>query len=467
MPSTILLSNLAADIIFSIFRYSDICGVVSTGQTCRYLHNLAFCKSVWLELLYPMGIPNLQNLDTDGLLKLAKRLITGPETWSPQSSQKFLPEVSKEIVLHPQFNLGEQPAFNESELLPSGRNLLFKNSKVLECWDVAQDRLVWRHTSVLASSPRFSVARFAAEEINAGDALVVMVCAQCEDIMGQYFKFIEIVKVDIRKRTQYPLLFARVPTNRVGFSNPVICGPLAAVYITHDSYFIADWKAQTSFTVTCCSDSPSQIALIEGHLILKVAVATTNGTIGRNLGGHEIHVVPHSALHAHLVPVLGPDGIGESNTIPSSRLTPLSTLSSQTVRHSLVHISVLRSPAHRDEHRVWIYGWSFTDAAVQRYGLWCYTLCMPAGRWRLRALYPAWKQAGYGCTTYAGHALMCGNPQRWIVPPSPTPRAAELDLAGLTVEVAGETPVPHVHLSPYSGALTYSTDETVVIRWFR
>ncbi|KAF7376558.1 F-box domain-containing protein [Mycena sanguinolenta] len=461
---SLLLSNLAADIIFSIFRYSDICSVVSTGQTCRYLYSLAFCKTVWLDLLYPMGIPDLQNLDIEDLLKLAKRLVTGPETWirNPPSSQ-FLPEVSKEIVLHPRFNSGEHPAFNKSELLPSGRNLLFKTSKVLECWDVEQDTLLWRHTSVLASSPHFSVIRFAAEELNAGDALVVMVCARCDDIIGQMSRFVEIVKVDLRERTHYPLLFARVPSDGLSFSNPVICGTLAAVRTTDDTYFIADWQAQTYFTLTCCPDSPSQVVLIPGHVILKVAVSQ---------GGHEMHVVSHDALLTHLIPVVGLEGEGASefNTVSSHELTKLSTLSSETVQHSFVHMSVLPSPTHQDEYRIWIYGCNLSKRPLPRYGLWCYQLSMPVGqpsRWRQRAVYPAWKEASYISTTYSGHALMSGNPQRWIVPPTQTPEVGEVDLAGLTAEIVDLTPVPYVHISPYSGALTYSTDNTIVIRWFK
>ncbi|KAJ6498823.1 hypothetical protein C8R45DRAFT_95897 [Mycena sanguinolenta] len=462
MSQTLLLSNLAADIIFSIFRYSDICSVVSTGQTCRYLYNLAFCKTVWLDLLYPMGIPDLRNLDMKDLLNLAKRLVTGPETWirNAQSSQ-FLPEVSKEIVLHPQFNRAEQPAFYESELLPSGRNLLFKNSKVLECWDVEQDRLVWRHTSVLASSPHFSVIRFAAEELNAGDALVVMVCAECDDTIGQFFRFVEIVKVNLRERTHYPLLFARIPSDGLGFSNPVICGSLAAVRTTDDTYFIADWEAQTYITLTCCSNSPSQIVLIPGHIILKVAVSQ---------GGHEMQVVSHDELRTHLVPVVGLEGTVEFETVFSSQLANLSTLSSEIVQHSLVHMSVLSSPTHKDEYRIWIYGCNLSKQPLPRYGLWCYQLSMPVGeppQWRQRAVYPAWKEASYISTTYSGHALMSGNPQRWIVPPAETPEVGEVDLAGLTAEIVGFTPPPYVHISPYSGALTYSTDHAIVIKWFK
>jgi hypothetical protein len=84
-------------------------------------------------------------------------------------------EISRQITLHPTIRTG--PGIldweNEAKLLPSGRHVLFNNWDILECWNVADDRLVWKYTSAVE---RASVLQFAAEETGQGDSLIVLVC---------------------------------------------------------------------------------------------------------------------------------------------------------------------------------------------------------------------------------------------------------------------------------------------------
>ncbi|KAF8199920.1 hypothetical protein K438DRAFT_1822819 [Mycena galopus ATCC 62051] len=410
-----MLSNLPADLIFSIFHYCDISTVVFTGQTCRYLHDLAFCRNIWLGLLELVGVPDLQNLDTDDLLKLAKRMITGPEHG---------PEVFKEIL---------SPWDSAAVLLPSGRHILFRTPTKLECWDVTCDKLVWRHISVLGSSPCFSDIRFAVEEMHGGNELVVMVCQQCDDAIGQFFRFVEIVKL---------LLSARVPQTAWVFVT-LHSRSLAVVSTTSNTYFIADWKAQTSF---CWLELPCRVELLPEHILVKAAAETVNED---ELGvQEEVHIISNEALHTHLIPVVDLDGFGEFSTVSSDALPKLSTLSSRETRHSFSQISVHTSPD--------------VENAPLRYGLWSYQLSIPVGqppRWRERGVYPAWKGAAYGYSTYSGHAILYGNPQRWIVPPTQTQDLGEVDFPGCTTE--------YVHISPYSGAVTYPTEDTVIIQYFK
>ncbi|KAJ7259989.1 hypothetical protein B0H12DRAFT_1231925 [Mycena haematopus] len=111
MSMALLLSDLAPDVVFSIFACSDISSVVSAGQTCRYLHNLAFDKSVWLGLFDRLRrrflvdrncTPDLESLSTDEIIEVVRRLITGPQTWSPRELDcDPIAEVSTQITLHP------------------------------------------------------------------------------------------------------------------------------------------------------------------------------------------------------------------------------------------------------------------------------------------------------------------------------------------------------------------------------
>jgi hypothetical protein len=85
--------------------------------------------------------------------------------------------MSKEIILHRKRTDGDRVHDWDSppKLLPSGRYVLLRNSMHLECWDVAGDRLIWTHTSLVDDG---RVLEFAAQEGEDGNSLVVMICVQ-------------------------------------------------------------------------------------------------------------------------------------------------------------------------------------------------------------------------------------------------------------------------------------------------
>ncbi|KAJ6472439.1 hypothetical protein C8R45DRAFT_1013041 [Mycena sanguinolenta] len=243
----LLLSNLAPDVIFSIFAHCDISSVISASQTCRYLHDLAFDKSVWLTLLDNLRrrsildrTSNLETLSVAELIGIVRRLITGPQTWSPgELDHDPVAEVSKTITLHPQIDLG-----NWVKLLPSGCYVLFENQGALGCWSVVHDKLVWRHTSRLEHG---TIARFAVEETDPGSAIVMICCCADQPHDRRRINFIEIVKVDFRTGTHNCLLAAPAPRSRF-IDSPVICGPLAAVSLDWDCMVI-NWRAKSSVII--------------------------------------------------------------------------------------------------------------------------------------------------------------------------------------------------------------------------
>ncbi|KAJ7229533.1 hypothetical protein B0H12DRAFT_1328468 [Mycena haematopus] len=159
MSQTLFFSDLAPDVVFSVFAYCDISSVVSTRQTCRYLYTLASDRSVWLGLLVDLRrrsildqtrTPNLEALSRDEMIGAVRRLLAGPQTWSPlsQNLAGSAAEISKEITLYPDaitFN----PRQYVVKLLPSGRYVLFYNWSDLRCWSVSGKRLIWTYASVM------------------------------------------------------------------------------------------------------------------------------------------------------------------------------------------------------------------------------------------------------------------------------------------------------------------------------
>ena len=143
---------------------------------------LAFTKHVWLTLLGDAQArffldrrpeSPLHQLSTMELVGLAKRMVQGPETWSHSHSSG--PLIARQIVLHPQIYLGPGVLEweNEPKLLSGGQYVLFNSRRTLECWSVAEDRLIWTHQSEWQFA---TVLQFAAEVVDDGRAAVILIC---------------------------------------------------------------------------------------------------------------------------------------------------------------------------------------------------------------------------------------------------------------------------------------------------
>jgi hypothetical protein len=121
---------------------------------------------------------NLSELSTSALVSLAQRAIHGPRTWSRGRANGRPPTVSRTHHLHPHIAIGPGILFweNEARLLPGGQYVLFCNWRTLECWDVVHDRLIWTHESSLGRDSSPHVVEFAADVVDGGRALVIVVC---------------------------------------------------------------------------------------------------------------------------------------------------------------------------------------------------------------------------------------------------------------------------------------------------
>ncbi|KAJ6617251.1 hypothetical protein B0H10DRAFT_1327769 [Mycena sp. CBHHK59/15] len=298
MPFT----DLAADVIILILSCCDIVDVVSTAKTCRYLHTLAFGRSVWLALLQDLGDrrfldsahrATLHHRSTDELIALVKRILAGPATWSPdRTSGGFTPAVSREIILHPTIRtgVGILDWENEAKLLPGGAHVLFKNWRTLECWSVAEDRLVWTHkphpTLVYAS-----VLEFAAEVVDGGHRLIVLICERTyPQSIYERTNYIEIVELDLREGTSELIAMMHAPDTSYDnpFSYPVLSGDIAAVAISgQNQYLIINWRTKCRFLLRCRPRPFCRLALIPRYIIF---------TSPFLIGMQEIHVIDIDAV---------------------------------------------------------------------------------------------------------------------------------------------------------------------------
>ncbi|KAJ7019560.1 hypothetical protein C8F04DRAFT_1147223 [Mycena alexandri] len=462
------LSEVPPDVVFSIFICCDIATVVSVGRTCRYLHDLTLQKSVWLALVEDLRrrfflpeifIPNLEETSTTDLIVLVKRILTGPETWSPTSSG-FTPEVSKRITLHPTIRHGAGILSweNEARLSPSGRFVLFNNWKTLECWDVAADVLIWTHVPGL---DRARVCLFAMDEIVDGDSLIIMICERTYS--HQRKNYIEIVELNPRSGTQANLLQVRCPNTSYdnSLAAPAILGNVAVVALSAsaDAYLVMDWKSQVAFAVEASGTHGMLMEIIPGHFILKT----------RHLrdGSGDLYLISvQAALLSHATPVDLHAG-APFNPVTVDQLPKIlaqSIMSSPEGSHRSDHqLSVHPSPLHRDVYRVWVFHspkYIDPDAVLCSYDLVLLPAYAPS--WNERTRVPARSGLYHHRIAYSGHTEFFerieGRVVPQVVPPVIPSTRGELDLGD---------PADPIHVSAYFGALTFATDSEVVILYFR
>ncbi|KAJ7732930.1 hypothetical protein DFH07DRAFT_1065504 [Mycena maculata] len=472
-----IFSELPPDVILSVFACCDVSSVVSTGQTCRHLHSLAVEKSVWVRLLDdlkrrsildPTIAPNLDVLSIGDLIKVVKSLLTGPSTWTPTEAG-FAPQVSKRITLHPNILTG--PGIltweNETRLLRNGAHVFFNNWGKLECWHVAEDRLVWVHTAGVENA---SVLEFAVDEDAGVDVLRIMICVRTypPGSMDLRENYVEIVDLDLHKGIHDVCLLVRAPNSRHDnpFSSPVICGSVAAVTLSaaegRDSLLLIDCEAHLTVVLSrilCVI----VVALVPRHIILR----TTSKT-----GEDEIHLILSEdlfTLHggpaefgAHSISVV----VNELPLISTQRVAPgsLSSRREPFAWNSYDQMSVHACPLHRDTYRLWVYASkrpSHGIASPLDSTLSSFDISIVAAELRPRTCVPALGPMLYRTITYSGHTQVFdayGTRYQQILPPtlSAASGVVELDDCG-----------DHVDVGPYSGTLAYSTHKEIVILYFR
>ncbi|KAJ7696100.1 hypothetical protein B0H17DRAFT_1198406 [Mycena rosella] len=308
------LQNLVEDVLILILTHCDILSVVAIGATSKYFHHLAFTRNVWLALVKTLvqrrfidrrpDDENLRDLSTEQLVDKVKRILRGPTTWSPTTyprppSRGFRPVLprplrkgvewakrllrkssaleptsnpppapveSRRIILHPDIAIG--PGIltweNEPKLLPGGKYVLFQNWGTLECWNVFEDKLVWKHA---CSMDHATVLVFAGE-LTDDDQLVILTCQRTWEDPRK--NFIEFTSLDLQTGFSSLILISRFPNSQ--HDNPyngcAVCGDIAAVEIGGQVTLI-NWRTSSYVVIlTRSSRHISQIALATNCLVL-------------------------------------------------------------------------------------------------------------------------------------------------------------------------------------------------------
>ncbi|KAJ7506841.1 hypothetical protein B0H11DRAFT_2219520 [Mycena galericulata] len=286
--------------------------------------------------------------------------------------------------------------------------------------------------------------------------------------------FVEIVSLDLETGISDLILMKECPAG--WWANPwggsKICGDIATIRMNHAvhlrMYLVIDWCAQAFCKIVPAPVSniglfpsiPSevdqksmlQLDLVPGHLA--VTETLPSGRV------QELSVYAVAALSKYWAP-LQMDEPMDTNIVPFS-IIPKVLIDTMDVTSGLIDLrlpmlAAFPDPLEHGAHRVWLYIPYHSKKNARRALLCVYRLILPTvtsvGRshitWRRRERITAPLNYDFEFT-YSGHMHVALG----IVTPGVLDAVVEIDLAN-----RGD----HVHVTPYSGALTYATSREVLV----
>ncbi|KAJ7145542.1 hypothetical protein C8R44DRAFT_166 [Mycena epipterygia] len=502
--------DLPEDVVCYALSACEISSVVSISQTSKHLHLLAFTPTVWMSLVEDLrnrgfvdrlSAADIRKMSTQSLVAAVKRLVLGPEAWSPpriQSPQpKSLPRILHKltrhrgrpipdpprpqprarIVLHPSMPpaiISSRPAMSvpygpNFHVIPGGKYALFidqNNTQVLGCWRVSDDSLLGTYHSVLPLASTY-IRDFAEDPLYGGERANIVI--RIGSSLRENVCFVEVISWDFA--TGITELLSLVELQDVKFntqSPPTICGGLSVVRTYRQSpweeiYVIVDWNAQQCCKILCTGDETgfNSMKLISNYFIL---ITTSPSGVEQ-----EIRICAITSLSAWAP-------VGQHNTANAVRLSniPHVALSTTKFKGAVISPAVMavhESPLERGTYRVWLFNQYSVDrllsgptyhALLSRFRL---SLPGTGGRqltWRQQSRTSTEVDRRRRGISYSGHtSAVFWTPaaSQRIFPPEvpPTP---------IVVGIPEGMERAWTKVAPYSGALTYFTQNAVVLCYF-
>ncbi|KAJ7368892.1 hypothetical protein DFH08DRAFT_928909 [Mycena albidolilacea] len=456
------LHDLVEDVLILILVESDVPGVVALSRTSKFFHRIAFTTAVWYTLvarLVQRGFIDsrpddgyFENLSTEQLIGLVKRMLRGPKAWTdtPSQSEHFAVPHGQTIVRRAVNKLRKfirkPPLGGLPELLPGGKYALFLNSGRVECWSVFEDRRIWTHAP---SMDHTLVLDFEAEVIE-DDIATILTCQSTD--LGQHF--VEITTLDLKTGISDLELVSRLPECRDGLAyvDCVVCGDAVAVYLRLDfQVVIINWRTSSRVVVAMLSAYDSLIALVPGHLL----VLTRTDTRGES----RVALSPFALFECW-----EPNDSVEQPVVPVADLPFLPDTLSLACEPShtwawLRSIWVYESPFARGQFTVWLHDFVNGKPAVLSFE---FVKHATRVSWRFLSSTVMPIQMYPTTMSLSGHTLgRCrGYDKIGIFPPlSVTKDSVQRQI----VDFGGSF---FVHMSSFSGTLTYSTKTELIILYY-
>ncbi|KAJ7126007.1 hypothetical protein C8R44DRAFT_979919 [Mycena epipterygia] len=489
-----LFLDLPEDVLYYALCLCDISSILSISQTNKYLHHIAFAPTIWMLLVEDLRNRNfverlsaadIRTMSTQNLVAVVRRLIVGPESWSSPRIQSLQPfsrirhklatyfkpapvdvnappaQACAPILLHPSIPSALPRRPLRTKILRGGNYALFYHGRGVEalgCWNVAEDSLVGTYRT---SS---TIIDFAAEVLHGGErANIVIRLHNSVSVCS-----VEIISWDFATGVTEQLSVTQYTDSELDYnSSPTICGSLALVRTyrrssgTHIHSFI-DFRAQRQCKLRLLSHVNSE--LVPGYF-LHTTTSFSDNT-------QEIRLYSIASLSNFWTPV------GDLNTTDALALSNILHVASTTIKLKGAPlrpgvIAVHEDPLQCGTYRVWLYndyseprrlGGSTYRAQMSRF---CLSLPATDGRqftWRQKHCTPAERHERTRGISYSGHTpanfywAPSGTQQRLLQP--------RIRPAPVVVEMIERMVCDWEKVAPYSGALTYFLDGSLVLYYF-
>ncbi|KAJ6551439.1 hypothetical protein B0H19DRAFT_1073141 [Mycena capillaripes] len=467
------LHDLVEDVVLLILGECDIAGVIAVSETSKLLHHLAFERNVWFSLVSKLvqrrfidSQPDngyLKDLSTEQLIDLVKKLLHGPKAWADIHPA---PVESRRIVLHPKITTGPGILFwetrNKAKLLPGGKYVLFLNRERLELWSVFEYRLVWKHTPNMDQA---SVLEFEAELVE-DDRAVILTCQRTRADPRKHF--VEISILDLKSGVSTLKLVSRAPDSEADnpYTGCTLCGDVVAVYLYRArQLLLVNWRTSSRVVLRLTTDGADgfshdcRVAIVPDHLVL--TLPDNSRPYKDKPRPHQLALCPFGSfksweptdsekepsLHVAVADL----------PIRSAHIIPLAGSPSQNQS-----LWVFESPLQRGRFKVWVHSVVYDEDETHKLLSNCEFTSHGTGvSWRLVSSIPMPKNIDPTWMALSGHTLGWRYPMagQAIFPPAPL---AHEDIKPLQFSGRGYD----IHLSSFSGALTYSTSEELVIVYY-
>ncbi|KAJ7462031.1 hypothetical protein FB451DRAFT_477417 [Mycena latifolia] len=471
-PQTSLSPHkLVEDVIILILGFCDVSSVLAFGQSSKYFHQLASSKNVWLSLTTDLVCQRfidirpgeiLSDLSTEELVDRIRRTTLGPQTWA--LDYRSAPVVSRKIILpFPSPNT----AWGAAILLPGGKYVFFLHA-TLDCWSVAEERVIWTLRSRVQSAPSAFLRRFTVQTTDVPDQVVILSCYRVGVAADSRKNFVEVTTLDLNSRTSHSLLVMRVPdtSDDTPYAQPTICGDVAAVTVRTEVILI-NWR-----TGSCVMIQIHGKKYMGFNQFCRLALAPRYAVLVLPLppGPSEEHEERAVVISLSELPWAPVDAAHTPSRgiIDALELSPVSDeripFDGQIWTYNL-QLAVHESPVQRGLFRVWIH-----LAGNGGVSLFSFTLDLRGETpdWRHRATMLARDpqvRVAYWGVPFSGHTVEWTETSGQLLAVVPPVSVVDDDEVHKPVELDGQNH-GNGHVSAYTGALTYSTRNSLFVLYY-
>ncbi|RDB28118.1 hypothetical protein Hypma_001468 [Hypsizygus marmoreus] len=442
--------SLVDDVLLRIFCSCDIHSILALSQSSRHFHNLALSKQVWLTVLSDLHRRNfidllpgqqLDQLSALELVNLARRTVRGPRSWTDPAG----PLIAKQLVVKSSITDPDHPNnigyLNEVKLLSGGRYILFQHQDTLECLAVEDGKHIWQYRGHWES---FNVLKFAAEVVDEGKAVIIMVGIRTYDTKQN---FVEILRLDFSTGSATTLIKEKTPKTTYDnvFSSMKICGDFAVTTVDNTLHILIFKLSTRSYKAMKDMDTSIVVDLIPGYLL---------------------HMTSYKALE---ISIRSMEALFQS-TAPKLHIKDITPVKIVTVAGPGINsdyvLSAHPSPLREDSSTLWV----LTSSDQPKSSFYKYRILHPkTGPPSIELVATRDVNKAYPLSDEAINVSYAGNVEIFRYSRQQEyffSLASNGDHTNIDLPDRGT----YIHMSPYSGALTYVTedvwDEKIFVNYY-